>query len=97
LELLFLNQMKTGETSLERWAVNRGYVANLPENRQIHALLDIYGLIGLDGMRTAYRKIYPLRPPYGELLSPTILQTFVDVAPTSAKARVQALADRIGY
>lgn len=96
LELLFINQLLTGETALDRWTIKRGYIASRPDNQQIHALLDIYGLIGLDAMRTAYRRIYPLRPPFAQPLGLDAQQVLVDAAPAATQERVRALAARIG-
>jgi hypothetical protein len=66
-------------------------------NRDSAALLDVYQLIGYDGMSRAYTAVVPLRPLYGEPLSIAARQVFVDHAPESAKARVADLIARITF
>jgi hypothetical protein len=41
----------------------------LESNAEVAAVLDVYALLGGDAMSAAYRRILPLRPVPGELLT----------------------------
>lgn len=90
LELYGYNVLRTGSADVGAWTFTRGYVAGRDANEGVHALLDVYRLIGRDAMASAYRAVLPLRPPYGQPLSAAARQAFVDAAPTAAKAQVAA-------
>ena len=68
-----------------------------PSKQDSAALLDVYRLIGHDPMARSYRATYPLRPPYGEPLSPAVRQAFVDQAPDALKSQVAALVARVTF
>ncbi len=95
LELYGYNVLRTGSPELATWTYTRGYVPGRDANEGVHALLDVYGLIGRDAMARAYRAVLPLRPPYGQPLSAAAQQAFVDAAPADAKAQVAAKVARI--
>jgi hypothetical protein len=62
----------------------------------VHALLDIYGMIGVTGMSNAYKAIYPMRPGFNVSLSAAAQQAFVDHAPASLRTQVAAKAAMVG-
>lgn len=96
LELLSYNHAGTGSTSLDDWVFTRDYSGPRDDNTGVHALLDIYGLIGYDRMADAYRAIYELRPPYGQTLCEACRQAFVDAAPPELKEQVAAKVEHVG-
>lgn len=97
LELYVYNTLRTGSTAIASWEVTRDYVPFAADNKDTAALLDVYQLIGPGAMSAAYRAVVPLRPPYGEPLSPAAQQVFVDAAPDAVKAQVAAKMARITF
>jgi hypothetical protein len=95
LELYGYNLLRTGSPELRDWTFTRGWVPGREENEGVHALLDVYALLGRDAMASAYRAVLPLRPPYGQPLSAAAQQAFVDAAPAAAKARVAAKVAKV--
>lgn len=87
LELYVYNMIHTNSQNVQEWVFKRDYVASRASNEGIHALLDVYQLIGPEAMANAYRAVYPLRPPYGPL-SNECKQVFIDQAPSALKGRV---------
>jgi hypothetical protein len=90
LELYTWNLLETQSTDIADWTFTRAHVPHQESNAQIHALLDIYMLIGHDAMLRAIAAVYPLRPTYGEPLSPEARQAFIDVAPAHLRETVAA-------
>lgn len=90
LELYGYNLLQTGSADPGAWSFTRGWVPGRAENENVHALLDVYRLIGPAAMAAAYRAVLPLRPAYGQPLSEAARQVFVDAAPAAAKAEVAA-------
>ena len=88
LELYVYNRLHTNSENVQAWIHVRNYVPWLDSNRNIHALLDVYQLIGPDAMTNAYRAIYPLHPLYGFPLSAECKQAFIDQASTALKPQV---------
>jgi len=97
LELYAYNVIRTGSTDPQAWIFTRGWTPNLPANQDVAAVLDIYRLIGHDAMRRAYRAIYPLRPPYGQPLSQTVIQAFVAQVPVTLQAQVAEKLAKITF
>jgi hypothetical protein len=95
LELYGYNVLLTGSPELSTWTFTRGYVPGAESSEGVHALLDVYRLIGPRAMASAFRAVLPLRPPYGQPLSAAARQAFVDAAPADAKAQVAAKVARI--
>lgn len=95
LEIYGDNVLRTGSTDLARWTYTRGWTPQQAENRDVHALLDVYQLIGPEAMAQAFRAIVPLRPPYGQPLSPAVQQAFIDAAPAAVRAQVAAKVARV--
>lgn len=94
---LYAHNVNAGRTpDVARWTDARGYVPGVSTNAGVHAVLDIYRLIGHDAMSRAYRQLHLLRPPYGQALSVEARQAFVNEAPDAAKDQVRELAARIG-
>lgn len=96
LELYGYNSMVTGSDDPREWVFTRGYTPGLPSNAGVHALVDVYRLIGPEAMAAAYRAAIPLRPAYDAPLSGPIQQLFVDAAPPAAKAQVADAMARVG-
>ena len=97
LELYAYNVIRTGSTDTAAWIFTRGWTPNLPANQDLAAVLDIYRLIGHDAMRRAYRAIYPLRPPYGQPLSQTVIQAFIAQVPVALQAQVAEKLAKITF
>jgi hypothetical protein len=97
LELYIYNTLATGSSNMESWVFTRNYVPELPSNQDSAALLDVYQLIGHDGMARAYRAVYPLRPPYGQPLSDDCQRAFIDQASEPVRAAVAALVARVTF
>ena len=95
LELYIYNLAKTKSTDLVGWTYTRNYTPGLPSNAGIHALLDVYAILGREAMIRAYRTIYPLFPPYGVALSEQCKEAFVNEAPSESKAQVRLLMSRV--
>jgi hypothetical protein len=95
LELYGYNVLRTGSADVGAWTFTRDYVPGRDSNEGVHALLDVYRLIGRDAMAAAYRAVLPLHPPYGQPLSAAARQAFVDAAPPAAKAEVAARVAKV--
>jgi len=95
LELYIYNLIHTQSTDAHSWITTRQWPPGSASNTGVHALLDIYDLIGPAAMAEAYQVIYPLHPPYGQPLSQACRQAFVDQAPEPLKTQVAAKADKI--
>jgi hypothetical protein len=97
LEMYVYNTLRTGSTVVASWELTRDYVPFASDNKDSAALLDVYQLIGHAAMSAAYKAVVPLRPPYGEGLSPAARQVFVDAAPDAAKVQVAEKMTRITF
>lgn len=97
LELYAYNVARTGARDVAAWTFTRGYAPFDPGNTGVHALLDVYQLIGWDAMATAYRAVRVLAPAYGVPLGDAAKQPFVDAAPAAQQSQVAALMDRITF
>lgn len=97
LELYGYNVLRTGSTDLGAWTFTRGYVPGRDANEGVHALLDVYRLIGPGAMASAFRAVRQIGPSAGEPLSAAAQQAFVDAAPPAAKADVAASVARIRF
>ncbi len=95
LEVYGDNVLRTGSRDLATWTFTRSWVPGRAENEGVHALLDVYQMIGPDAMATAFRAVVPLRPPYGQPLTPAMQQVFVDAAPAALKPQVAAKMARV--
>ena len=93
---LYVHNVNAGRgTAVGSWTFTRSYVPDAPGNVGVHALLDIYRIIGHDAMARALRRLYPLRPAYGTVLTAAGQQVFVDEAPAQARVQVAALAAKV--
>jgi hypothetical protein len=97
LELYVYNMLQTNSQDLRVWVFTRKYVAWDPSNHGIHALLDVYQLIGPGAMSRAYKVLYLLGPPYGQPLSAEGKQAFIDQAPSALKVQVAEKMDMVTY
>jgi hypothetical protein len=88
LELYVYNMLHTNSQDLQVWIFTRNYVAWDPSNTGVHALLDVYQLIGPSAMARAYRTVYPFHPPCGAPLPASSKQAFIDQAPSALTAQV---------
>jgi hypothetical protein len=90
LELYLYNVIRTASTDPAVWVFTRDWVPDQSSNAGLAAVLDVYQVLGHDAMARAYRAVYPLRPPYGQPLSPAVIQAFVDQAPADVRDIVAA-------
>lgn len=90
LEAYLFNVLRSGSTEVSQWSGPRPYTPFSDANTNFAAVMDVYQLIGQPSMSSAYKAVYPLRPPYGSPLSAAARQVFVDNAPQAAKAQVAA-------
>lgn len=97
LEIYTYNVRRTGATDIAQWTFTRNWTPGLASNENSAALLDIYQLVGLDVMKQAYRAILPLRPAYGQPLSPAVVDAFVAQVPEPVKAQVSDKLARITF
>ena len=97
LELFIYNMARTNSPNVQSWTFVRDYVPWHTSNVGVHALLDVYQLIGRDAMSNAYKAVYRLNPPYGQLLSSESRQVFVNEAPAAVKAQVVDKMAKVGY
>lgn len=95
LELYTHNMITTGSSVVSDWEWTRGYVAGDESNRHIHALLDIYELLGAENMSQAYQTVYSFRPSYGDPLCSACEQAFVDQAGAQYRDQVTDLIARV--
>lgn len=95
MEMYGYNLVTTGSADLRAWTYTRGWVPGREANEGVHALLDVYALLGPEAMGGALAEVAALRPPYGQPLTPAMQQAFVDAAPEAAKAAVAAKVARV--
>jgi hypothetical protein len=77
------------------WEFTRGWGPTTPSPFGVSPLLDIYHRVGYDVMRRAYRAIAPLRPVYGQRLTPAAIAAFAAEVPAEHRAFVEAMLARI--
>jgi hypothetical protein len=97
LELYAYNMLHTNSQDLQVWIYTRNYVAWDSSNAGVHALLDVYQLIGPSAMARAYRTVYPFHPPCGAPLPDSSKQAFIDQAPSALKAQVAEKMAKVTY
>ena len=95
LEVFLFNRLSGTTAAFDTWAYRRGYPGMLDSNQGIAALLDVYVLIGPDSMSNAYRLAFPLGPPNGQPLPPTVQDVFVLQAPPDVRELVAEKMRRI--
>jgi hypothetical protein len=97
LEIYGHNVLRTGSKDVSRWTYTRSWTPQRADNKDVHAMLDVYELIGPEAMARAFRAVVPLRPAYGQPLSPAVQQVFIDAAPASVRAQVAARVARVTF
>lgn len=97
LEIYTYNMIKVNSVSFKDWTYLRDYKTWQGTKTGYAALLDVYQLIGLDPMKNAYRTIYQIKPAYGQPLSSTCKQAFVDQAPSNLKSQLANIVANITY
>lgn len=97
LELYGYNRVKTGSPDPARWISTRDWVPGRETNVGVQALLDIYQLIGPDGMAAAYRAILPLHPAYGVTIPADVQAAFAATVPVSVRPQVAAKLAKVGF
>jgi hypothetical protein len=97
LEILVYNTLLGRNSAFADWAYVRDYAAWKGTKTGYAAMLDLYQLVGLTVMRSGYRAVYQLKPPYGQVLPENCKQAFVDQAPEALKAQVRAIVANITY
>ena len=95
MELYGYNVLATGSEDPRQWTFTRSWVPGREANEGVHALLDVYELLGPAAMGDALRQVAILYPPYGQPLTPAMQQAFVDAAPEAAKATVAAKVAKV--
>lgn len=97
LELYAANIIAGGTANLDTWTITRGWTPNLESNTGISAILDVYRLVGLENMRRGYQALYAQHPPYGQTLSASAQQAFVDRMPADLQSAVAAKLAKVGF
>jgi hypothetical protein len=97
LELYGYNLTHGSSVNLSSWTFTRSWTPGAASNAGIAALLDIFQLIGFETMRNAYRAVYPLRPPYGQVLQPTVIETFSNQVPPDLRPAVVEKLNKVGF
>jgi hypothetical protein len=97
LELYGYNMMATGSADARAWTFTRGWQPGREANDGVHALLDIYQLVGPEAMAAGYRAIILLRPGYGQPMSPEARQAFAAAVPEALRAQVLAKLAKVTY
>ena len=97
LEIYTYNMIKVNSASFKDWTYLRDYKTWQGTKTGYAALLDVYQLIGLDAMKNAYAIIFRSGAPYGQPLSATNKQVFVDQAPANLKTQVANIVANITY
>lgn len=97
LEIFVYNRLLGRASAFGDWVFVRDYKAWKGTKTGYAAILDVYQLIGLGATQGAYRTVYQLKPPYGQVLPGNCKQAFVDQAPEALKAQVRAIVANITY
>lgn len=97
LEIYVHNRALGGGDGISTWTYTRGYGGMNDANADSALVLDVYGLMGPESMSRAFKSAYSHRPPYGQPLSPGVVQAFVDQAPDGARTLVAAKLSRITF
>lgn len=90
LELYAWNVLATGSKDPLRWTWTRNWDPGLESNQGIHAILDVYQLVGPRAMGAGYRALMAHRPRYGSVLSAPMRDDFVAAVPEALRAQVAA-------
>ena len=94
LELYVYNMIRTGSPDVAAWVFRRDQTSSFAG---VQALLNVYQLIGRDAMSRAYREVYALHPPYGQILSAECRTVFVSQAPLALRDQVATLMTSVIY
>lgn len=96
LELYTWGVMTTGSRDPLKWTWTRGWDPGLENNEGIHAILDVYKLIGPEAMGAGYRALMAHRLRYGSVLSAEVRADFVAAIPEAFRAQVDAKLSTVG-
>jgi hypothetical protein len=88
LEVYLYNVLNTGSSEVTSWTYTRNWFSGVDANVGVHALLDVYQLIGRDAMARAYHTVYLLGPLYNQSLTQEAQLAFVNEAPAAVRAKV---------
>ena len=97
IELYIYNLLQGSTQDVRSWLFTRNYQPGGASNESVHALLDVYQLIGAPTMIDAYRRVYPLRPPYGQPLSQAAKDVFINAAPSALRSQVAERMSKVVY
>ncbi|HEX2078876.1 MAG TPA: hypothetical protein VHG08_14235, partial [Longimicrobium sp.] len=97
LELYGHNVLATGSQDPRAWTWTRWWEPGREANEGIHALLDIYQLIGPEAMAAGYRAIIPLGLPYGQPMTAQAKEAFANAVPEALRAQVAAKLAKVQY
>lgn len=95
LELYAWNVLATGSQDPLEWTWTRSWEPGLESNQGIHAILDVYRLIGPRAMGAGYRALMAHRPRYGSVLSAPLRDDFVAAVPEPLRAQVAAKLSKV--
>lgn len=96
LEVYAFNQYEVHSQDVVDWTWRRGdYDPFSQGNTAVHALLDIYQLLGPEAMGRAFATLHHIGVPYGQELGAEARQVFVDEAPAEVRDQVTNLVARI--
>src|SRR5262245_37562549 len=97
LELYGYNLTHGSSQNLSSWTFTRSWTPGAASNTGIAALLDVFQLVGFETMRSAYRAIYPLRPPFGQVLQPAVIDTFTNRVASDLRPAVSEKLNKVGF
>jgi hypothetical protein len=97
LELYTYNTLVNPLAAPKDWTYTKTDALARSPQATAHALFDVYQIIGLDAMKSAYRSVQALNPPYGKPLPDEVKQAFIDASAPSLQAKVKALVANLTY
>lgn len=75
----------------------RNHVRQAGGNNDVAALVDVYELIGFEGMRTALRRATSMTARYGEPLPLDVRDVFIEQAPEGVRSQVADKLARVRF
>jgi hypothetical protein len=79
------------------WVFTRNHGRQAGENNDVAALVDVYELMGFEGMRTALRRATSTTARYGEPLPLEVRDLFIEQAPEGVRSQVAAKVARVRF
>jgi len=97
LEIYVYNRLLGHTPAFADWVYLRDYKTLTGVKTGYAAILDVFKAIGLEATQRAYRAVYQLKPPYGQVLPENCKQAFVDQAPEALKTAVRNMMANVTY